>query len=594
MISQNKIDEILARADLVDIASEYVKLKKASTSYIGLCPFHHEKTPSFHISRQKQLYHCFGCGASGNVITFIKNIKNVTFYEALKELANRYNIELEETNLLPKYQKNKELFQINEIALTFFKKNLFSPNGNTALNYLMNRKLTQETLVLFKIGFAPEGWDNLKNELLRNGVDLKLAHNLGLLSYNEEKKSYYDKYRNRIIFPIVSLSGQVIGFGGRTISNNSNEAKYINSAESDIYHKRKTLFGLYHSQNSIKEMDRAILVEGYIDYLTLFQHGITNVIASSGTALTDDQVSLISRFTKNIYIVYDADTAGQKATDRSIEIFLQQGFNIHIVTLPDDEDPDTFIIKYGKTKFRELLDNSENFIDYKYRTMINDPNNVFQQKDAVVSIINLISKIEDPILQNLYLKNLSKKFNLNYNLLQKELEKNNISKNTEPKTTSDYDTPTYSQGNYLNFEKELLSVLLQFDKSSKEYILRNIDLNFFTTPETIAIAEILFSDENITSVAYIYELLEDDNAKKILIELSEKNTFNDKNQLWLYTFNLIKKIQLIKISEDINDLKNSGNINESIILTIQKLLKEKKNLENQIFDPKNFLTVEGE
>ncbi|HOP50193.1 MAG TPA: DNA primase [Ignavibacteriales bacterium] len=594
MISQNKIDEILARADLVDIASEYVKLKKASTSYIGLCPFHHEKTPSFHISRQKQLYHCFGCGASGNVITFIKNIKNVTFYEALKELANRYNIELEETNLLPKYQKNKELFQINEIALTFFKKNLFSPNGNTALNYLMNRKLTQETLVLFKIGFAPEGWDNLKNELLRNGVDLKLAHNLGLLSYNEEKKSYYDKYRNRIIFPIVSLSGQVIGFGGRTISNNSNEAKYINSAESDIYHKRKTLFGLYHSQNSIKEMDRAILVEGYIDYLTLFQHGITNVIASSGTALTDDQVSLISRFTKNIYIVYDADTAGQKATDRSIEIFLQQGFNIHIVTLPDDEDPDTFIIKYGKTKFRELLDNSENFIDYKYRTMINDPNNVFQQKDAVVSIINLISKIEDPILQNLYLKNLSKKFNLNYNLLQKELEKNNISKNTEPKTTSDYDTPTYSQGNYLNFEKELLSVLLQFDKSSKEYILRNIDLNFFTTPETIAIAEILFSDENITSVAYIYELLEDDNAKKILIELSEKNTFNDKNQLWLYTFNLIKKIQIIKISEDINDLKNSGNINESIILTIQKLLKEKKNLENQIFDPKNFLTVEGE
>lgn len=594
MISQNKIDEILARADLVDIASEYVKLKKASTSYIGLCPFHHEKTPSFHISRQKQLYHCFGCGASGNVITFIKNIKNVTFYEALKELANRYNIELEETNLLPKYQKNKELFQINEIALTFFKKNLFSPNGNTALNYLMNRKLTQETLVLFKIGFAPEGWDNLKNELLRNGVDLKLAHNLGLLSYNEEKKSYYDKYRNRIIFPIVSLSGQVIGFGGRTISNNSNEAKYINSAESDIYHKRKTLFGLYHSQNSIKEMDRAILVEGYIDYLTLFQHGITNVIASSGTALTDDQVSLISRFTKNIYIVYDADTAGQKATDRSIEIILQQGFNIHIVTLPDDEDPDTFIIKYGKTKFRELLDNSENFIDYKYRTMINDPNNIFQQKDAVVSIINLISKIEDPILQNLYLKNLSKKFNLNYNLLQKELEKNNISKNTEPKTTSDYDTPTYSQGNYLNFEKELLSVLLQFDKSSKEYILRNIDLNFFTTPETIAIAEILFSDENITSVAYIYELLEDDNAKKILIELSEKNTFNDKNQLWLYTFNLIKKIQLIKISEDINDLKNSGNINESIILTIQKLLKEKKNLENQIFDPKNFLTVEGE
>jgi len=594
MISQNKIDEILARADLVDIASEYVKLKKASTSYIGLCPFHHEKTPSFHISRQKQLYHCFGCGASGNVITFIKNIKNVTFYEALKELANRYNIELEETNLLPKYQKNKELFQINEIALTFFKKNLFSPNGNTALNYLMNRKLTQETLVLFKIGFAPEGWDNLKNELLRNGVDLKLAHNLGLLSYNEEKKSYYDKYRNRIIFPIVSLSGQVIGFGGRTISNNSNEAKYINSAESNIYHKRKTLYGLYHSQNSIKEMDRAILVEGYIDYLTLFQHGITNVIASSGTALTDDQVSLISRFTKNIYIVYDADTAGQKATDRSIEIFLQQGFNIHIVTLPDDEDPDTFIIKYGKTKFRELLDNSENFIDYKYRTMINDPNNVFQQKDAVVSIINLISKIEDPILQNLYLKNLSKKFNLNYNLLQKELEKNNISKNTEPKTTSDYDTPTYSQGNYLNFEKELLSVLLQFDKSSKEYILRNIDLNFFTTPETIAIAEILFSDENITSVAYIYELLEDDNAKKILIELSEKNTFNDKNQLWLYTFNLIKKIQLIKISEDINDLKNSGNINESIILTIQKLLKEKKNLENQIFDPKNFLTVEGE
>ncbi len=591
MIFQDKIDEILARADLVEIASEFVKLKNTGNSFIGLCPFHHEKTPSFHISREKQLYHCFGCGAGGNVITFLKEIKQITFYEALKELAARYNIQLQEHTLRPKYKKDKEYFDIIEFALNFFKKQLFSSNGTPALEYLRNRQINDDTIVYFKIGFAPAGWDNLKNELSKQGFNLELATQLGLLSFNQEKKSYYDKYRNRIIFPITSLSGQIIGFGGRIIDPKSEEAKYINSSESPIYHKRKTLYGLYHAIKSIKEKERVILVEGYLDYLTLYQNGITNVIASSGTALTEEQVELISRYTKNIFIVYDADSAGQKATDKSIELFLKHNFNTHIVTLPNNYDPDTFVIEHGSSKFRDLLNSSENFIDYKWRQITkNNSNDVYNQSKAITEIINLIALINDDITKELHLKNISKKFNLEYSLLANELNKIKNRDINKENTALLVSKETTEYKNEINFEKEILALLLNFDNSVNNYIISNIDLNYFTDKHLIEIAEFLYTDNNITNISSLYEYIEDLDTKKLLLEISDKLFFNNKNDLYKYTFDLIKKIKIEQINFDIKQLQETTNLNKDTFITLQKLLEEKKSIEQQKFDISLFTT----
>lgn len=592
MINQDKINEILARADLVEIASEYVKLKNTGNSYIGLCPFHHEKTPSFHISREKQLYHCFGCGAGGNVITFIKEIKQITFYEALKELAQRYNIQLVESFLRPKYYKDKEYFDIINFALEFFRKNLLSDEGKTALEYLKERKINENTITYFKIGFAPESWDKLKNQLVSNNFKLELAYQLGLLSQNPEKKSYYDKFRGRIIFPITSLAGQIIGFGGRIIDKNSTEAKYINSSESPIYHKRKTLFGLYHATKAIKEYDRAILVEGYLDYLTLYQNDVKNVIASSGTALSEEQVELISRYTKNIYIVYDPDPAGQKATEKSIELFLKYNFNVHIVTLPDNHDPDTFIIEHGTSKFRDLINSSENFIDYKWKQMIkNTPNDVYSQSKAIKDIIKLIAIIQDNITQELHLKNLAKKFNLDYSLLANELNKaiNDASRNIVIAQTKTSDTIT-SLTSTIDFEKEVLGLLLNFDNNVKQYIFNNIDLNFFTDELHLELAEFLFSNNDISNISFIYEVFENENIQKLLLELSNKYYFEDKKDLYRYSFDLIKKIKLIQINEDIKELQKltSDMITKDAFITLQKLLAEKKSIEQMQFDISEF------
>lgn len=592
MINQDKIDEILARADLVEIASEYVKLKNTGSSFIGLCPFHHEKTPSFHISREKQLYHCFGCGAGGNVITFIKEIKQITFYEALKELAQRYNIQLVESSLRPKYYKDKEYFDIINFTLEFFRKNLHSDEGKVALEYLKERKINENTITYFKIGYAPESWDKLKNQLVSNNFKLELAYQLGLLSQNQEKKSYYDKFRGRIIFPITSLSGQIIGFGGRIIDKNSTEAKYINSSESPIYHKRKTLFGLYHATKAIKEFDRAILVEGYLDYLTLYQNDVKNVIASSGTALSEEQVELISRYTKNIYIVYDPDPAGQKATEKSIELFLKYNFNVHIVTLPNNHDPDTFIIEYGTSKFRDLINSSENFIDYKWKQMIkNTPNDVYSQSKAIKDIIKLIAIIQDNITQELHVKNLAKKFNLDYSLLANELNKaiNETSQNIKITKNNPTEISTTTISN-IDFEKEILGLLLNFDNNVKQYIFNNIDLNFFTDELHLELAEFLFTNNDTLNISYIYEVFENEKIQKLLLELSEKYYFEDKKDLYRYTFDLIKKIKLSLINDDIKELQKlaSDMITKDAFKTLQKLLSEKKSIEQKQFDITEF------
>ncbi|MCK5457950.1 MAG: DNA primase, partial [Melioribacteraceae bacterium] len=365
-IPEHQIEEIKTNTDIVDLVSGYVQLRKRGKNYIGLCPFHTEKTPSFTVSPEKQIYHCFGCHAGGNAYKFLMEYKNISFVESVQELAENLGIKIEQDAAPNNEEKSEfeELYEINIVAAKYFSNNLLnSPNGEIGRNYFKDRQIKPQTNKIFGLGYSLPEWDALFNHLKNNQVNLSQAKDLGLIDAKNDG-SYYDKYRGRTMFPIFSPNGRVIAFGGRVMNKDEKTAKYINSPESKIYSKRKTLYGLYHSKEEIRRLDKAILVEGYMDVISLFQNGVKNVVASSGTALTDEQVQLLSRFTKNIVVLFDADPAGQKAATRSIEILLKAGFDVKLITLPNGEDPDSYIINFGTEEFNKQIENAQEFLEF--------------------------------------------------------------------------------------------------------------------------------------------------------------------------------------------------------------------------------------
>ena len=349
-IPEHTIEEIRSSANIVDIISSYVALRKRGKNFIGLCPFHQEKTPSFTVSEEKQIFHCFGCHAGGNVYKFLMEYKSISFIEAVQEIAESVGITLnfEDDKVSSEQSELEEFFDINVTAAKYFSDNLLkSEHGEIARDYLAKRNIKTQTQKVFGVGFALNGWEHFVNYARDNQVDLDNAKLLGLID-SKEGGNYYDKFRGRIIFPIFSPNGRVIAFGGRVFQGEENIAKYLNSPESSIYLKRKSLYGLFHAKDEIRKLNKAILVEGYMDVIALWQHGIKNVVASSGTSLTDDQVRLLSRYTTNIVVIFDADEAGNKAAMRSIEILLKQDFEVKLLSLPKGEDPDSYVNSLAK------------------------------------------------------------------------------------------------------------------------------------------------------------------------------------------------------------------------------------------------------
>ncbi|NLT51061.1 MAG: DNA primase, partial [Ignavibacteria bacterium] len=425
-VSEQQVEQIRESVNIVDIISQYVDLKKRGKNYVGRCPFHNEKTPSFTVNEEKRIYHCFGCHAGGNVFKFLMEIKNISFVEALKETASFAGINIEEESSFNKKLNTNEIYyEINELAAKYFSSNLLtSKEGETARQYFNSRKVKIATQRSFGLGYAFPGWDNLLNFLGKEKADILKAKELGLID-SKDGGGYYDKYRGRIIFPIFSANGRVIGFGGRILEKNDNVAKYLNSPESAVYSKRKVLYGLFHSKDEIRKLDKAILVEGYMDIISLFQAGIKNVVASSGTALTEEQVQLLSRFTKNVVVNFDADEAGQKAALRSIEILLKYDFDVRILDLPDGEDPDSFVNKYGKDQFEEKVNNSGNFLEYQMMRyekagMLAEP---ASQTEAIRNLVKNAALVSDELKRSIMIKTIAKKFNLREKLIESELEK---------------------------------------------------------------------------------------------------------------------------------------------------------------------------
>ena len=439
-IPENKIEEIRSASNIVDIISEFINLRKRGKNFIGLCPFHNEKTPSFTVSEEKQIFNCFGCHSGGNVFKFLMDYEKISFIEAVKSVAERLGIQVEyDDQQSPEKQSELEiLYDVNDLAAKYFSNILQTePEGEIGRKYFHQRKITKQTMRAFGLGYAPSKRDAFI-EYAKNRIDLDKALQLGLVGKGNEGH-LFDKFSGRIIFPIYSPNGRVVGFGGRILEKNEYAAKYLNSPESIIYTKGKILYGLSHAKDEIRRLNKVIMVEGYMDLISLCQNGIKNVVAVSGTALTEDQVILLSRFSKNIVLLFDADIAGVKASMRSIEILLRKDFEIKIASLPKGEDPDSYVNQFGKEQFDELIKQAISF--HEYQTALYEAEGYFtdssRSAEAVRNLVKSLSFINDAIKRNFYIKNIAKKYGLRETLLESELDKILIKENKQEKSPKD-------------------------------------------------------------------------------------------------------------------------------------------------------------
>ncbi|KAA5538053.1 DNA primase [Paenimyroides baculatum] len=410
MIKKETIDAIFEAARVEEVIGDFVQLKKAGSNYKGLSPFVNEKSPSFMVSPAKQIWKDFSSGKGGNAISFIMEHEHFSYPEALRYLANKYQIEIEETEQtdLEKQALNEResLFVVSEFAKKYFHDVLLKTDEGLAIghSYFKERGFTEETIKKFQLGYSPDQWDAFTNEALAKGYKLEFLEKTGLTIVKDDKK--FDRFKGRVMFPIESMSGRVLGFGGRILTNDKKAAKYLNSPESDIYHKSKVLYGIFHSKQEIASKDNCYLVEGYTDVIQMYQAGIKNVVASSGTALTPDQIRLINRLTKNITVLFDGDAAGMRASLRGIDLILEAGMNVRVCTFPDGDDPDSFARKTPIDELQNYLkENATDFIRFKANLLMKDTgNDPIKKANVIRDIVVSISKVPDYIQREVYVQ----------------------------------------------------------------------------------------------------------------------------------------------------------------------------------------------
>ena len=434
--SDEIIDEVRQTNDIVDVISQYVRLKRSGRNYFGLCPFHNEKSPSFSVSPEKQIFHCFGCGVGGNIFTFLTKIEGINFVEAVQNLAERANIQLPtlENNLDSKKEALKsKVYQVNEFTANYYHENLYKPESKIAQEYIKKRKLSNETLKSFKIGFSGK-FDELYKELKKQGFEEREILESGLVNKND-RGQYIDRYRNRLMFPICDVRGRVIAFGGRVLDDS--KPKYINSPENIVYSKGRHLFGL----NVAKKYDikkRLLIVEGYMDVISLHQRGIHNVVASLGTALTQQQGYLLRNNTEQIVLSYDSDEAGQTAKVRAMEILQNMGCDIRVLQMDGAKDPDEFVIKYGNARFQNLVDRAISVVEFKVKILRQsmDLNSVNDKIKFLNEIAKIISKIDNNMEKEIYIERISKEYDVSKEAIYAEVNKLTYKETSDEKLLS--------------------------------------------------------------------------------------------------------------------------------------------------------------
>jgi DNA primase len=453
------IDQVRQVSSIIEIASQYTTLKKRGRKWVGLCPFHTEKTPSFTLDEDKQLYHCFGCGAGGDIFSLLMEKENLNFPEALRYLAEKYHVPLPQQRVSPEVLKLEDkLFKTNELALGFFRKNLLhTKEGAKALEYLKKRGLTDETIQKLRIGYAFNAWDSLLAFFQAKNVPLSLLEKGGLVLPGHKPGEYYDRFRGRVIFPIFSLTGKIVAFGGRTIVDA--EPKYLNSPDTPLYSKGKLLYGLNFTKDAIRDQGFVILVEGYTDFSSLFQAGIGNVAASLGTALTPFQVAQALRFAPRIVINYDGDSAGRAAAARAVPLCLEKGLNVQVLTLPENLDPDAFLKKCGREKYQSLLKKASSGLKFMIDSMTQGARMSMPEEKGRVAraVVKEIEKVPDAVARGEYLKEASQWLAVGEELLRSIIERREPDKGGE------------DQGLICPAEKRLFQILMD-DQSVAPYI----------------------------------------------------------------------------------------------------------------------------
>ncbi|MFA5144949.1 MAG: DNA primase [Candidatus Omnitrophota bacterium] len=423
-IPESILESILSRVDIVEVISGFIPLKRAGRNFKAPCPFHHEKTPSFMVSPDRQIYHCFGCGESGNAFKFLMRYERLEFPEAVEALAKKAGVALPEDHKPDPGATGfiTQLYKINELTASFYEDKLNSPEGVKAKNYLLKRCITQESIKLFKLGFAPDKWDALISHLRAKGFSLSLLEKAGLI-LSKEGGGYYDRFRNRIIFPIFDIKSRVIGFGARVLDDTL--PKYVNSPETPIYTKGRNLYGFNFAKDSIRDDDSAVIVEGYLDFIIPYQEGLKNTIASLGTALTLEQARLLKRYTRNVAVVYDADAAGELATLRSLDIFIEEEMDVRAVSLPEGFDPDLFVRKNGAAGLKEMVREARSLFDYKLAVLKSRYNYKSIEGKAKVSALMLesLAKFKNAVLKSEYIKKLAQDLDINEGALLEETKK---------------------------------------------------------------------------------------------------------------------------------------------------------------------------
>ncbi len=487
MISRSTIDRVFETARVEEVIGEFVQLKKAGSNFKGLSPFTDEKSPSFMVSPVKQIWKDFSTGKGGNAVSFLMEHEHYSYPEAIKFLAKKYNIEIEETvqSDQEKEQMNEResMFLVSNFAKEYFHDILLNSTQGKAigLSYFKERGFNENSIKKFDLGYCLDTWDSFTSEALKKGYAIKYLASTGVTIVRENKQ--FDRFKGRVMFPIHSMSGRILGFGGRTLSSDKKTAKYVNSPESDIYHKSKILYGIYQAKKEIAKQDNCYLVEGYTDVISFYQSGIENVVASSGTALTSDQIRLVHRLTKNITVLFDGDAAGIRASLRGIDLILEQGMNVKVVTFPDGDDPDSFAKKHSEASLREYLEeSSQDFINFKVSLLMKDANNDPVKKAGLIrDIVTSISKIPDSIQREVYVQECSRIMEISERVLFSELAQL-ISKNTQDFKKNQHkekqsfevvkkQTEQLKEVNSLFIlEREIIRILLLFGNQETDFI----------------------------------------------------------------------------------------------------------------------------
>ncbi|KOY86288.1 DNA primase [bacterium 336/3] len=549
------VEKIYQTIDVVEVIREYVHLQKSGKDLKACCPFHNERTPSFYVSPAKGIYKCFGCGKGGDSVNFIMEIEGVSYGEALKQLAEKYKIALPEeayqkptdTEMQEQNEKDSLLIALNYAKTFFHEQLLYTDDGKAiGLSYFKERGFNEKTIQKFDLGYSSAEWDAFLRNATRKGYQAEILEKAGLVIQKEGKQEYYDRFRERVIFPIHNVSGRVIAFGGRTLKKDKSIAKYINSPETPIYNKSRILYGLFQSKKAILQAEECLLVEGYADVVSLHQAGIENVVASSGTSLTHEQVRLIRRFTNKITMLYDGDKAGLNAALRGLDIILEEGLSVNIVWLPENEDPDSYVQKNGTNAMLEYIkENAQDFIKFKTNFLLKDTqNDPFKRGEAIREVVTSIIKIPDVIQRNIFYKECSLLFGIEESLLISEGNKLLLKdqKKTNDKAVVDelfteskdalLDKKAVEYNALYYQEQENIRLLLSYanypiaeDKVFGHYLLNEIQEISFETPifqEILGIFKENLSQGNLIDSSYFLRL-EDNIIKSTVIDLiSEK------------------------------------------------------------------------